>query len=229
MKLFSIFTLMFTTILFLGCSKDKVINNLVQRVNENNTTTTSNVGYKKITKGKLSLVYEDITKMQIGAIVNAANKKLVGGGGVCGAIYAAAGTNLDQYINANIPTIPPSLTTRCNTGDAKITPGFNLPASYIIHTVGPVYSNYSDATAANLLANCYTSSLQRAREKGIRTIAFPCISTAIYGYPKDKAAPIALTAIKNFIASYNRDFDEIIIVCYGKDGQENYKIYESLL
>jgi O-acetyl-ADP-ribose deacetylase (regulator of RNase III) len=231
MEQLSVYILFFTIIFFLGCSKDNVANT-VQRINENNTTSTNSgdTSYKKITKGKVSLVYEDITKIPVDAIVNAANAQLNPGGGVCGAIYAAAGHNLlDSHIKSNIPFIPGSSIDRCNIGDAKITPGFNLIARFIIHAVGPVYSNYSDAQASNLLASAYTSSLQVAKTNNLRTVAFPCISTAIFGYPKDKAAPIALNAIKNFLAANDNDFDEIIIVCYGSDGKENYKIYESLI
>ncbi|MDR2066594.1 MAG: macro domain-containing protein [Endomicrobium sp.] len=227
MQQLSVYILSFTITFFLGCSKD----NVVQRINENNTTSTnsSDTSYKKITKEKVSLVYEDITKIPVDAIVNAANAQLNPGGGVCGAIYTAAGYDLlDSHIKNNIPFIPGS-SDRCNIGDAKITPGFNLTARFIIHAVGPVYSNYSDAQASNLLASAYTSSLQVAKTNNLRTVAFPCISTAIFGYPKDKAAPIALNAIKNFLASNDSDFDEIIIVCYGSDGKENYKIYESLI
>jgi O-acetyl-ADP-ribose deacetylase (regulator of RNase III) len=232
MKLSSTFILIFTTISLLACSKGKVMNNLIQRVNENNNisiSTTSNVSYKKIINGKLSLVYKDITEMQVGAIVNAANESLLGGGGVDGVIHKAAGPQLRQYCLDNFPEISPGSNIRCNPGDAKITPGFNLSTSYVIHTVGPIYSNYTDQIAAGLLANCYTNSLRRAQEKGIRTIAFSCISTNIFGYPRDKAAPVALRAVRNFLASNDSSFDEIIFVCYGSDGQENYKIYKALL
>jgi O-acetyl-ADP-ribose deacetylase (regulator of RNase III) len=180
---------------------------------------------KKLSKEKLRLVNQDITKMKAGAIVNAANEALLGGDGIDGAIHKAAGSGLKDACAA-LPEISPGV--RCNVGQAKITPGFNLPAANVIHTVGPVYTKYDDATAAKLLADCYTNSLIRAKEKGARTVAFPCISTGAFGYPKDKAASIALAAVRYFLVLNDAAFDEITFVCYGSDA-ESYKIYESLL
>jgi O-acetyl-ADP-ribose deacetylase (regulator of RNase III) len=213
MKKFNIL-LLFTMISFFGCS-DKPSDDFVQR---------SGGSYEKIQKGQLSLVYGDITQLNVAAIVNAANQTLLGGGGVDGAIHKAAGPLLQKHC-ADFPEIDSNV--RCNVGDAKITLGFNLPATHVIHTVGPRYQ--TDPNPAGNLASCYTKSLELAQTNGCRTVAFSCISTNIYGYPKDQAAPIALAAVRAFLAANSASFDEIIFVVYGSDGAENYKIYESLL
>lgn len=129
----------------------------------------------------------DITKQRVDAIVNAANSRLLGGGGVDGAIHRAAGPRLLEACRA-LPEVSPGV--RCPTGEARITPGFDLPARYVIHTVGPVYGGRPvDAT---LLASAYRSSLRLAVAHGLRTVAFPAISCGIYGYPLDEAAPLAV-------------------------------------
>jgi len=157
----------------------------------------------------------DITKLKVDAIVNAANSQLARGAGVCGAIFNAAGFELDEYCNH---------LNGCQTGEAIITPGFNLPVKFIIHTVGPVWQGGNN-NEAKLLENCYQNSLSMAKENNIKTIAFPAISTGIFGYPIEDATQIALnTMIKN-----QDGFDEIIACCFSDADFEIYnKIYKSL-
>jgi len=154
----------------------------------------------------------DITVLDADAIVNAANKSLLGGGGVDGAIHRAAGP---QLLEACIPL------KGCNTGEAKITPGFRLPASYVIHTVGPVYRDGKHNEAA-LLASCYTSSLQLALDRGIKSIAFPAISTGVYGYPPEEAAAIAWKTVKEF-TNKNGAPEKVIFVVYGDKAKSAYE------
>ncbi|HYQ56999.1 MAG TPA: O-acetyl-ADP-ribose deacetylase [Draconibacterium sp.] len=157
----------------------------------------------------------DITQLNVDAIVNAANKSLLGGGGVDGAIHRAAGPELlyeCRQLNG------------CETGDAKITKGYNLPAKHIIHTVGPVY-NEGKYNEAQKLASCYHRSLELALQNGVKSIAFPNISTGIYGYPKQEAAKIAIQSSKEFIKS-NPEIEELIFCVFD---DENYRIYKDLL
>ncbi len=128
----------------------------------------------------------DITRQHVDAIVNAANGHLTRGGGVCGAIFAAAGPELDAACAA---------IGGCDTGDAVITPGFRLPARFVVHTVGPVWHGGGQGEP-ELLASCYRRSIEVARDAGARSIAFPAISTGIFGYPADAAAEIAITAVR---------------------------------
>ncbi|MDE0426230.1 O-acetyl-ADP-ribose deacetylase [Candidatus Poribacteria bacterium] len=145
----------------------------------------------------LSLLQGDITKTRVDAIVNAANSQLVGGGGVDGAIRRAGGAEIERAC-AEIRRRDGG----CPTGQAVITPGGNLPARYVIHTVGPVWEG-GNLGEPELLASCYRESLRLAIENGIQSIAFPAISTGIYGYPTEKAAVVALMAVKGFVQEEN--------------------------
>ncbi len=163
----------------------------------------------------IKLLKGDITKLKVDAIVNAANSKLAGGGGVDGAIHIAAGDKLTKACME---------LGGCNTGNAKITPGFNLYAKYIIHTVGPVWRG-GDSKEKELLESCYIESLKIAVENNINTIAFPNISTGIYGFPKKDAAEISVGTVKRFIEN-SKTLKQIIFVCFD---DENYSLYKKLL
>ena len=155
----------------------------------------------------------DITKLHVDAIVNAANKDLLGGGGVDGSIHAAAGPELLKECQKIIKeTYPSGLTT----GKAVITKGYNLPAKYVIHTVGPIWEG-GDKGEEELLYQCYFNSLFLAKENNVETIAFPEISTGAYDYPKEKARPVVLKAINNFIEKYPGGVEEILLVTYEDD------------
>lgn len=162
----------------------------------------------------------DITKLKADAIVNAANSSLMGGGGVDGAIHRTGGPMIleecMQLVNRQ---------GGCKTDDAVITTGGYLPAKKVIHTVGPVYNGGKNNEAA-LLANCYKNSLQLAADNELKTIAFPDISTGVYGYPKKEAAAIAVDAVKDFVNAQANVLNEVIFVCYD---DENYLIYQQLL
>jgi len=154
----------------------------------------------------LEVVSGDITKLAIDAIVNAANSSLLGGGGVDGAIHRAAGPDLVAACR---------LLGGCATGDAKITPGFRLPAKYVIHAVGPVWRGGASGEP-ELLASCYRRSLELAIENNVRTIAFPAISCGVYGYPIDAAADIAIGETRRVLADGD-DIDRVLFVAFGGD------------
>ena len=148
---------------------------------------------------RLTLLDGDITGVSVDAVVNAANERMLGGGGVDGAIHRAAGPELLEACK-QVPEVSPGV--RCPTGEARITPGFDLPARHVIHTVGPQYQ--SDEASAPLLASAYRSSLELGREHGCVTIAFPAVSCGVYGYPPPKAARIALETVREHGEGYHR-------------------------
>lgn len=166
---------------------------------------------------KLEIINTDITILAVDAIVNAANSSHTGGGGVDGAIHKAAGPQLREYC----------ITLKgCKTGHAKISPGFNLKAKYIIHTVGPVWNNGTE-NEEEVLRKCYENSLHLASENNIRTIAFPCISTGAYRFPFDKAAVIALSTIDEFL-KMNNSIEKIFLVVFGQKEFDQYeRIYKA--
>ena len=144
----------------------------------------------------IKIIQGDITTLAVDAIVNAANQVMLGGGGVDGAIHRAAGPELYEAC-LKVPEVRPGV--RCPTGEARITPGFRLPAKFVIHTVGPVYRDGQHGEPEKLAA-CYRNSLALAAENGCKSIAFPCISTGVYGYPKEEAAQIAVREVREFLS-----------------------------
>ncbi len=166
---------------------------------------------------RLQVVEGDITALDVDAIVNAANNRLLGGGGVDGAIHRAAGPELLEACRA---------LNGCPTGDAKITPGFRLKASWVIHTVGPVWSGGQQGESA-LLASCYVRSLAIAEEQRLSSLAFPCISTGIYGYPVEQAAELAISTVREFLAEHQfTGLDRIVFCCFSA---EDAGLYGALL
>lgn len=168
---------------------------------------------------QISVIQGDITKLAVDAIVNAANSSLMGGRGVDGAIHCAGGS----VILAECREIV-ARQGRCAIGEAVITSGGNLPAKYVIHTVGPIWRG-GNIGESQLLQNAYINSLKLAAENGIRTIAFPNISTGVYGYPKEKAAQIAIEAVKKYLKNDSR-ISQVYFVCFDS---ENYKLYKKLV
>ena len=169
---------------------------------------------------ELILVKGDITRQMVDAIVNAANSGLMGGGGVDGAIHRAAGPRMTEECRQIVSKIG-----RLPAGKAVITRGGDLPAPYVIHTVGPVWNGGKHNEAATL-ASCYVESLKIAAEYGLTSIAFPAISTGAYGYPPDKAAKIAVQAVKDYLASNAGSFKSVGFVVYDS---VTYRIYETEL
>ena len=158
---------------------------------------------------RIQVTQGDITKQTVDAIVNAANSLLMGGGGVDGAIHRAAGPGMLAECR---------LLGGCKTGNAKATSGYNLPAKYVIHTVGPVWQG-GDADEDQLLASCYRSSLDVAASLNVRSIAFPAISTGIYGFPKQRAAKIAV----NEVSTHLRDIEKLLFVCFDAETADIYR------
>ena len=164
---------------------------------------------------RIRILEGDITRLEVDAIVNAANSSLLGGGGVDGAIHRAAGPDLLKEC---------LVLGGCETGRAKITKGYHLPAQYVIHTVGPVWRGGNN-NEEQLLASCYSTSLKLALENGCKTLVFPNISTGVYGFPKTKAAQIALQEVYHFLNS-NSLPDKVIFCCFD---DENFQLYQSII
>lgn len=168
---------------------------------------------------RIEVVKGDITKIAVDVVVNAANSSLLGGGGVDGAIHRAGGPEvLNECRDIR------NRQGKCKTGEAVVTTAGNLPAKYIVHTVGPVW-NGGYKNEPELLANCYKNSLTLAVEKNAETIAFPNISTGIYGYPKPGAAKVAVKAVREFLVD-NETIQKVVFVCFDDD---NYTLYKTLL
>jgi O-acetyl-ADP-ribose deacetylase len=164
---------------------------------------------------RIELYKGDITKVKADAIVNAANSTLLGGGGVDGAIHRGAGNELLEFCKS---------LKGCNTGEAKISPGFKLPAKFIIHTVGPVWKG-GEYNEDSLLASCYSNSFKLASENNIRSIAFPSISTGIYSFPTERAAKIAIQETEKFLNG-NTNLRKVIFVCFD---DKTLNIYKNIL
>src|SRR5262249_43091031 len=162
---------------------------------------------------KITIVRGDITKLSVDAIVNAANSSLLGGGGVDGAIHRAAGPGLVEECRK---------LGGCRAGDAKITRGYNLPAKHVIHTVGPVYGN-ENGRDEQLLASCYRRCLEVARQHGLKSVAFPSISTGAFGYPIEEAADIALKTVESALASGPTGVDAVTFVTFSERDLEIYE------
>ncbi len=159
---------------------------------------------------RLEILVGDVTRLALDAIVNAANQSLLGGGGVDGAIHRAAGPQLLAVCRE---------LGGCATGEAKLTPAFRLPARYVIHTVGPVWHGGARNEAEHL-ASCYRNALDMARRYGLRTIAFPAISTGVYGFPADRAAQIAVESVA---ASLPGPFERIVFCCFSEASAEHHR------
>ncbi|MBW4621882.1 MAG: O-acetyl-ADP-ribose deacetylase [Cyanosarcina radialis HA8281-LM2] len=167
------------------------------------------------TDSRIAIVRGDITKLEVDAIINAANTSLLGGGGVDGAIHRAAGRDLLEECRQ---------LRGCATGEAKITQGYKLPAKWVIHTVGPVWRG-GDNREDELLARCYRSCLALTEPNEIKTIAFPGISTGAYGFPMERAASIAVTEVRQFLES-NTSLERVIFVAFG---EKAYNCYQQAL
>ncbi|XP_028565753.2 ADP-ribose glycohydrolase MACROD1 isoform X2 [Podarcis muralis] len=163
---------------------------------------------------KISLFRGDITKLEVDAIVNAANSSLLGGGGVDGCIHRAAGPLLKEECRT---------LSGCETGKAKISCGYRLPAKFVIHTVGPIAQGQPSAAQATELSDCYKNSLKLAVENKLRTVAFPCISTGVFGYPNDAAAEVVLNTLRKWLEENKEKVDRLIICVFLEKDDEIYK------
>jgi O-acetyl-ADP-ribose deacetylase (regulator of RNase III) len=161
---------------------------------------------------RIDVVVADITTLRVDAIVNAANSSLAGGGGVDGAIHRAAGPELAVASRALAP---------CPTGEAVMTPGFRLPARHVIHTVGPIWSGGDHGEAA-LLASCYTRSLELAGRAGLASIAFPGISTGVFGYPPAAAAEVAIESVRRTVNGWP-SIERVVFCCFSEGAAETYR------
>lgn len=164
-----------------------------------------------MSKATIEIIQADITTLQVDAIVNAANRALLGGGGVDGAIHRAAGPQLLEECRT---------LNGCTTGEAKITAGYNLPARHVIHTVGPVWDG-GKRNEDQLLANCYHNSLQMASEAGLKSIAFPSISTGVYRFPFERACRIALSETLKFLEQES-SLEKVIFTCFSDQDLQRY-------
>ena len=169
----------------------------------------------------IELLHADITTIAVDAIVNAANSSLMGGGGVDGAIHAAGGPAILEECRQIVAE-----NGQCPTGGAVITAGGDLPAGRVIHTVGPIWGTLADRQSVELLASCYASSLELARDHELRSIAFPNISTGVYRFPKDLAATTAVSTVRSWVAEHPDAMDRILFVCFD---EANYQLYEERL
>ena len=164
---------------------------------------------------KIEVRQGDITRLQVDAIVNAANSSLLGGGGVDGAIHRAAGGQLLEECRT---------VGGCPTGEARITGGYQLPAAHVIHTVGPVYHRMNAVQAQNLLTQCYRNSLTLAVENGVRSIAFPAISCGVYGYPIEDACRVAVDTCCDFLQAHD-DIEKVVFVLFAENDRQVYERY----
>ncbi len=162
--------------------------------------------------GRMAVVEGDITRLAVDAIVNAANRSLLGGGGVDGAIHRAAGPELLAECRG---------LGGCPTGEARLTGGYRLPARHVIHTVGPIWHG-GDRRERELLASCYRESLRLASDAGLETVAFPCISTGVYGYPKDEACDVAVATVTEWLAGHELP-RSVTFCCFERGDAELYR------